>query len=178
MSPRICDSSDIHPSWELQAPASTDNWKYSVVNSRLYSGNACCVGRGLFCNSAVGGTLCDRILIKGTVVVLSIFVYMYLRMTEASPVFAFSNYIYLLTINTKLKLKTWITTGGCLSNKKLSKPASKPRTHPQQHICINITWCYCTCCLQVQRFAGRLRDCSKVESYSSKQNRPQHCTFL
>ena len=32
--------------------------------------------------------------------------------------------------------------------------------------------------LYVQRFAGRLRDCSRVESYSSKHNWPQHCTFL
>ena len=32
--------------------------------------------------------------------------------------------------------------------------------------------------LHVQRFAGRLRDCSRVESYSSKHNWPQHCTSL
>ena len=30
----------------------------------------------------------------------------------------------------------------------------------------------------LQRFAGRLRDCSRVESYSCKHNWPQHCTLL
>ena len=30
----------------------------------------------------------------------------------------------------------------------------------------------------IQRFAGRLRDCSRVESYSSKHNWPQHHTSL
>ena len=30
----------------------------------------------------------------------------------------------------------------------------------------------------VQRYAGRLRDCSRVESYSCKHNWPQHCTSL
>ena len=47
-----------------------------------------------------------------------------------------------------------------------------------------LLYCYCyivatnQLATEVQRFAGMLRDCSKVESYSSKHNWLQHRTSL